>query len=785
MELSPAARRLLALMTDPAAEYPATWPGRAELGPHDLGALLPFAYRVPATPAGTSARFMVEDEARERQPAFTPESCAELFAALVDGLATRRWADLHLGAASLVRCPDGPPLAALAAPARTLVRFLLDAGRTDQPYALLAVAGLAGCDGRGDDGLGAEVAGTIEAGRGPIGADELRLLASWDAGRRALFLETLRNRSFGSPPPLPGVWERLADIPGYTAFARAALETAAARVAAIHAGEIPYRADRAFEASETEALGRAVRLALARDEEWLPGLLTPLLTGVAVAPGPARTLPSQALLYEIARAVEDFPTPEAVTALRAARGATRHAGVPRRLDRMLKRIDRALADRVEVAFRMPDLGFGPGGVLRVPAGEHTGVITIGDGVELTWQRGEKRSRSVPAAVRRDHPGELKHLREQVQQVRRRLTTLVRALEGGYPGEAVHPYARWRTEIAGHPITGTVAGRLIWEFEHSPGRWRSMMGAEPRDAAGEPVTAPPPDTPVRLWHPARAPLAEVTAWRDRVTGERIRQPFKQAFREVYLLTPAEEATRFHSARFAAHIVAYRTLYALFRQRGWTSSMLGPWDGGGEDEARRVLAGGRWRVSLLHSYLYGETEERAVTGRVRFHRKVSGEWCEAPLPEVPPLVFSEAMRDVDLFVALTSIATDPAWTGDDDGHRDYRHAASSAPLSPSAEVRRDALARLLPRTAIAGRCTLTDRHLVVRGDLRTYRIHLGSAGVLMEPGDAHLCVVAAPAAGKGLFLPFEDDGRLALILSKAFLLAHDTDITDESILRQIKG
>ncbi|MGW0811175.1 DUF7737 domain-containing protein [Nonomuraea sp. NPDC002799] len=39
--------------------------------------------------------------------------------------------------------------------------------------------------------------------------------------------------------------------------------------------------------------------------------------------------------------------------------------------------------------------------------------------------------------------------------------------------------------------------------------------------------------------------------------------------------------------------------------------------------------------------------------------------------------------------------------------------------------------------------------------------------------------------GLFLPFEEDGRLALILSKAFLLANDTAITDPSITRQLRG
>ena len=38
---------------------------------------------------------------------------------------------------------------------------------------------------------------------------------------------------------------------------------------------------------------------------------------------------------------------------------------------------------------------------------------------------------------------------------------------------------------------------------------------------------------------------------------------------------------------------------------------------------------------------------------------------------------------------------------------------------------------------------------------------------------------------LFLPFDDDPVSSLILSKAFLLADDTAITDESIARQIGG
>jgi hypothetical protein len=98
----------------------------------------------------------------------------------------------------------------------------------------------------------------------------------------------------------------------------------------------------------------------------------------------------------------------------------------------------------------------------------------------------------------------------------------------------------------------------------------------------------------------------------------------------------------------------------------------------------------------------------------------------------------------------------------------------------------LAGLVPMLAIADRCDLEDRFLKVRGDLRTYRIHLGSGNILMSPNDQYRCIVAARdgRAGK-LFLPFDDDPVLGLILSKAFLLAGDARITDESITRQISS
>ncbi|WP_460352633.1 DUF4132 domain-containing protein [Actinoallomurus acanthiterrae] len=636
---------------------------------------------------------------------------------------------------------------------------------------------------------GGEPAPVAETLPGPVVVAEEALAEGLDGATRKS-LDVIRARIYNEPPSGDD-WERLADS-AYAGFARTVLETAVVRAAAIQAGEIPYAADKAFATDEVAVLGRAVRVALLRDETWLPELLDRLLPAVAVAPSAARTLPSQALVFEVARSAQEFPTPEAAAALRAVRGIVRHAGVPKQLDRSLKRIDAALADRTEVAFRLPDLGFGPDGVYRGAVGEYEARITVGEDATLTWHRRDGNDlRGVPAAVRRDHPERLKELRELVKRTRAHLTTLTRALEGALLAESGQAYGRWRAEQAEHPLGRPLTERLIWEVEVAPGEWRAGLPVEGGrrfvDAAGEPWAAVGEDAVIRLWHPVRATPGEIRAWRDQLTERHLRQPFKQAFREIYLLTPAEEETRIYSNRFAAHILRYRRLYALFKARGWQAGMLGPWDGGYEGEATRVLPGRRWRGRLFVEYVDPAwQDELASTDQVRFERRTDDGWREAALEDVPPTVFSEVMRDVDLFVGVTSIAADPEWTDrGEDRYRDYWHRAGFGDLSASAEVRRDALARLLPRTRIADRVELSGRFLRVRGSRRTYKIHLGSANILMEPDDAYLCIVPSSrgAAGDGLFIPFEDE-RLSLILSKAFLLADDTGITDPDILRQIE-
>lgn len=307
---------------------------------------------------------------------------------------------------------------------------------------------------------------------------------------------------------------------------------------------------------------------------------------------------------------------------------------------------------------------------------------------------------------------------------------------------------------------------------------------------QPLTGLDDETEVRLWHPLGFSPETVLRWRELLEREGIRQSFKQAHREIYLLTDAELRTRTYSNRFAAHVLRQHQFRALCGHRGWSYQLQGGWDGGGDTAASLTLPEWGLRAEFWVDYLdTGAMSDMGIfmqigTDQVRFCGR---DGAPLVLTEVPALVFSEVMRDVDLFVGVASIAADPNWrdTGEQ-RHADYWQRQAFGELSGSAETRRDVLSRLLPRLKIRDRCTLDGRFLRVRGDLREYKIHLGSGNILMSPNDQYLCVVPdrrADSTASGVFLPFEGDTMLSLILSKAFLLAEDTKIKDPTIVSQI--
>ena len=441
-----------------------------------------------------------------------------------------------------------------------------------------------------------------------------------------------------------------------------------------------------------------------------------------------------------------------------------------------------------------------GGVVRRDFGDYSAQLAIegSDRVNLRWIRPDgKAQKSVPAPIKREFRDQVKDLEQTRKGIGEALSAHRTRIERLLMGDRAWSYTDWRERYLDHPLLSLLAHRLLWTFEEAGDC--IVAGYLDGNIVGQddrPLDWLHAETQVRLWHPLASPANEVFAWREWLERHEITQPFKQAHREIYILTDAERETATYSNRFAAHILRQHQFSALCQQRGWTYRLQGAWDGFNVPSLELPAAGLRaeyWIEGIEHGdelshagiYLY------AATDQVRFVDSVSGE--SVRLDDIPRRVFSEVMRDVDLFVSVSSIGADPNWLdggpGRMEGHGDYWWDFSFGELNESAESRRDALARLLPRMKkIEGRWDLDGRFLKLRGELRSYKIHLGSGNILMEPNDQYLCIVPGRGArgdrrGDGLFLPFEGDQTLSVILSKALMLADDANISDPSIAAQI--
>jgi hypothetical protein len=439
---------------------------------------------------------------------------------------------------------------------------------------------------------------------------------------------------------------------------------------------------------------------------------------------------------------------------------------------------------------VPDYGLDAEHRRAAPLGEHTAELRLAAdlrcGLSFRDAAG-KALKSTPAAVRRDHPGELAALKQEAKDI----TTMAGAqrirLERLLLDDRSWTQETWRARYIDHGLVAALARRLIWVLD---GRTVIVPDGEPVDVHGEPVSAAP-DAEVRLWHPVAAPVEEVRTWRRFLEEREITQPFKQAHREIYRLTDAERQTGTYSNRFAAHVLRQHQMAALARGRGWTYALQGAWDTEEERVHLRLpehdLHVAFWVERPWDSDDYNDAGVYTyiLSDQVRFE---DAEGDPVALDTVPERVFSEVMRDVDLFVGVTTIGNDPTWA--DQGHRqfqEYWRDYAFGELSEQAEVRRDVLERLLPKLVIADVARLEGRFLRVQGKRRAYKIHLGSGNIRMEPNDEYLCIVPGRPGGgaERVFLPFDGDQGLAIVLSKAFLLARDDEIEDETILGQIAG
>src|SRR5579863_3638851 len=298
-----------------------------------------------------------------------------------------------------------------------------------------------------------------------------------------------------------------------------------------------------------------------------------------------------------------------------------------------------------------------------------------EGASLIWSREGKALRSAPAHVKEEHAELLKELNGTIKEMEGQISAQRSRLERQLISQGTCSLEHWKPWYLDHPLVSHFATRLIWEFEEG-GETQTAIPWQGKlvDWAGHAVQ-PSTQARVRMWHPIRSDVQAILSWRCWLEDHQVRQPFKQAHREVYLLTDAERETATYSNRFASHIIRQHQFASLCRERGWKFKVMGDWDSHNTpsldltqynlqakfdvespeaDEGDSTTAHGIYlgistgRVEFAS--LENTEPNKLETGPfgLSFPRKYGDLRRRAALrlEEVPALVFSEVMRDCDL-------------------------------------------------------------------------------------------------------------------------------------------
>ncbi|EJL04535.1 hypothetical protein PflQ2_4245 [Pseudomonas fluorescens Q2-87] len=380
------------------------------------------------------------------------------------------------------------------------------------------------------------------------------------------------------------------------------------------------------------------------------------------------------------------------------------------------------------------------------------VTLVSDGLSPTLRicKAGKTLKTAPPAIRKN--ADFLALKAQQAQIQEQTSRFCRTLETMMSSGETLALDVLKTLLK-MPTVRLLLEQLIVQADDAVLGWLDSTTLSVTDIEGRQYTV---KQNLRIAHPFHLFTAgQLSAWQKAVVSHRRVQPFKQAFRELYLLTPAERDTHVWSNRFAGHRLKGKVAARLLQVRNWSTSSV-------EDIYYESKEHGIYATfNFLDTGHYLSQTEHFTFDTIAFYRDQKA----LPLEQVPPLLFSEVMRDADLLVSVA-------------------HAADGYSTSQETLQRRAELVAELTRGLGLQNVRCEGHFLHITGQRANYRIHLGSAAIHIEPGN-YLCIVPVSGSATEFYLPFADtDRKMAEVLSKMFLLLDDMNITDSQILEQIQ-
>ena len=372
--------------------------------------------------------------------------------------------------------------------------------------------------------------------------------------------------------------------------------------------------------------------------------------------------------------------------------------------------------------------------------------------EIIYKKAGKELKSLPTKLKKDKYIEAikevhKNLKEQYRRSRKMLEE---AMEDG-----TEFYGYEIENLMTNPVIAPILKSLVFKMENDLGYYmdKKLKSAKKKSVAVK------DDSLLKIAH--CFDLFESGEWvtyQKDIFDRELRQPFKQVFRELYVKT-VDEKGRDKSLRYAGHQVQPAKTVALLKTRRWIID--------GQEGLEKVYYKKNIiaKVFALADWFSPADIEAPTLEEVQFFDRKT--FKPILIDEVPDLIFTEVMRDIDLVVSVAHI-------GDVDPE-----------ASHSTIEMRKAIIEFNCKLFKLKNVTFTENHALIKGERAEYSIHLGSGLIHQKAGSA-INVLPVHSQHRGrVFLPFiDDDPKTAEIIAKVLLFAQDDKIKDVFILEQIK-
>ncbi len=386
-----------------------------------------------------------------------------------------------------------------------------------------------------------------------------------------------------------------------------------------------------------------------------------------------------------------------------------------------------------------------------------GVDSMGK-VSMEFEKNGKKLKSVPAALKK-HPDylDIKAFHDKLKaQYRRTVNMLEQSMEerDAYTLEEL-------LKLTQNPVTKRIVEGLVYVSPEDTGLHGILENGRFISLSGEEQTADG-TCKLRVAHPFD--LYKLGVWNtyqkfffEKGRQDGFKQPFKQVFRELYVKLP-EELNKESSLMFAGNQIQPKKTVACLKGRRWVAD----YEAGLQkiyykDNVIAVI------YAIADWFSPADVEEPVLEWVQFMDRKT---WKPMKISDVPDILYSEVMRDVDLAVSVA-------------------HAGGVDPETShsTVEMRRVILEFNLELFGISN-VTLEKNHAIIEGKRSSYSVHLGS-GVVHKLGGHQINIVAIQGSKRSkIFLPFVDeDPKTAEIMSKVLLFAEDDKIKDPYIMEQL--